>query len=450
MSRNFDVVVIGTGAAGSTVAYACRSAGRSVAIIDSRPFGGTCALRGCDPKKVMVGVADSIEQHNRLLGRGVPGVPLQIDWPKLAAFKDTFTESVPESQTESFEGAGIVTYSGRALFISPNEIGVGSEILIAGQVMIATGAAPMDLGVPGADLVITSDDWLDLKDLPKRVAFVGGGFISFEFAHIANAAGADVTIFNRGPRPLKPFDPDLVEAMVGAARARGIKIKNERVVSEIERDGKGFLVKTKTTGGGEESDEADLVVHGAGRVPQTADLNLAAGEVESGRRGVKVNNRMQSVSNPAVFAAGDVADSGPPLTPVASYEAEIAAANILDPDSREADKHVVPSIVYTIPALGSVGISEAAAEASGLVFRVNQGQTAGWYSNRRVGEEYGAYKVLIDGKSDLILGAHIFGIAAEEQINVFSLAMANRITASELKKTIFAYPTFSSDIQYLL
>ncbi len=450
MAKKYDVIVIGTGAAGSTVAYACQAAGRTVAIIDSRPYGGTCALRGCDPKKVMVGLAETVDAHNRLLGYGVPGTPALVDWPKLAAFKATFVESVSESRVAAYESAGIDAYHGRARFLSPRELEVNEETLEADFITIATGAAPMDLGVPGAELVVTSDDWLDLKEMPKRIVFIGGGFISFEFAHIANAVGAEVTILDRGKRPLKPFDSDLVADMVGAAKKRGINVKAERPVLAVERHGSAFVVKTKTPDGGEEDFSADLVVHGAGRVPQVADLGLDAAGVETGRRGVKVNAYMQSVSNPAVYAAGDAAEPGAPLTPVAGREAEIVADNIINGNIREFVSPVVPSIVYTVPPLGAVGLLEEQASEQGLDFKVNQGDFSSWYHNRRLREEYAAYKILVDNQTDLVLGAHFFGLAAEELINLFTLAINQGITATELRRTIFAYPTFSYDISYML
>ena len=450
VAKKYDVIVIGTGAAGSTVAYACKGAGRTVAIIDSRPFGGTCALRGCDPKKVMVGLAETVDAHNRLLGQGIPGTEAVIDWSKLAAFKATFVESVPKSRVASYESAAIDTYHGRARFVSARELEVNGETLEAGHIAIATGAEPMDLRVPGAEFVITSDDWLDLKEMPKRTVFIGGGFISFEFAHIANAAGSEVTVLDRGKRPLKPFDSDLVGAMVGAAKKRGITVRSERPVSAVERDGSSFVVKTKTPDGGEEDFPADLVVHGAGRVPRITDLGLDAAGVETGRRGVKVNEYMQSVSNPVVYAAGDAAEPGPPLTPVAGREAEIAAENIINGNTREFVPPVVPSIVYTVPPLGSVGLLGEQAKEQGLDFKVNHADFSSWYHNRRLREEHAAYKILIDKQTDLILGAHFFGLAAEELINLFTLAINQRITATELRRTVFAYPTFSYDITYML
>jgi len=196
--------------------------------------------------------------------------------------------------------------------------------------------------------------------------------------------------------------------------------------------------------------EADLVVHGAGRVPEIDDLNLEAAGVHAEERGVRVNEYLQSVSNPAVYAAGDAAASGlPPLTPVAGYEGRIVAANLLKGNHRKVEPIPVPTIVFTVPPLAAVGLSEEAARQKGLQFRSNKQETSGWYSSRRVAEDCSGFKVLIDG-NDRILGAHLLEPHAEELINLFALTMQTGTPASKLKHAIFGYPTLGSDVQYML
>lgn len=450
MINDFDVVIIGTGVAGRTAADACRAAGKTVAIIDSRPFGGTCALRGCDPKKVMVSVGEAVDLHNRMVGKGVPGLQSRIDWSEMMAFKNSFTDPVPETQAKIFEQSGIAAFQGRATFVSEKEISVDGQVMEGRNFVIATGAEPMDLGVPGAEFVMKSDDFLDMAELPRRIVFIGGGFISFEFAHIANLAGAETTIIDRGSRPLTPFDADLVWDLVKASEEEGVSIKTDRPVTAIEKNGDGFIVKASTPDGFEEVFEADLVVHGAGRVPILGDLNLDAARVEAGRRGVKVNEYLQSVSNPAVYAAGDAAEPGPQLTPVAAYEGTIVADNITGGNVTAYEAQAIPGIVYTVPPLGAVGMTEEEAKAKGIDYRITRQDSSGWYNSRRLGERYGSYKIIIDNKSDRILGAHVFGPAAEELINLFTLAIAERTTAEALKRVLFAYPTFSYDTRYML
>jgi len=439
---SFDLVVIGTGTAASTIAGQCRGAGWSVAVVDSLPFGGTCALRGCDPKKVLVGAADAVNWVRAMQERGIDSPGVRIDWPALMHFKRSFTGPVPHQKEQSFEHAGIISLHGRARFSGAAAITVDGASIEARHFAIATGARPASLKIPGEDLVIKSDQFLELEYLPDRVVFIGGGYIAFEFAHVAARAGAQVTVLHRGKRALEGFDSDLVRRLVDKSRALGIDVQLETAVTAVERHGAAFTVRA-----GAKAFDADLVVHAAGRVPDLDDLDLRAAGVEFGPKGVRVNEYLQSVSNPAVYAAGDAADSGnPALTPVAGYEGRVAAANLLRGNGRKLEKQPIPSVVFTIPPLASVGISEAQAKAARCVLR----DTSGWYSSRRVGEDCSGSKVLIDEATDLILGAHLLGPQAEELINVFAVAIRCGLKAADLKEMIFAYPTHGSDLQYML
>jgi glutathione reductase (NADPH) len=450
MPRKFDLIVIGTGSAASTVASQCRSAGWEVAILDSRPFGGTCALRGCDPKKVLVGAAEVIDWVRRMKGRSVRADDARIDWAELMQFKRSFTDPVPKSREQSFAKAGIASFHGRARFVDRTAVQVGDDVLEGRYAVIATGAMPRKLGVPGEHYVTTSDQFLELENLPRRIVFIGGGYISFEFAHIALRAGAEVAVLHRGERPLEGFDPDLVAQLVEKTKRLGATVRVGMQVELVEKSSDGLTVRGSAANGQKEVFEADLVVHGAGRVPEIADLNLAAAAVQAEERGVRVNEYLQSISNPAVYAAGDAAASGlPPLTPVAGYEGRIVASNLLKGNHRKVEHIAVPTIVFTIPPLAAVGLSEHAAQEKALRFRINRQDTSGWYSSRRVAEDCSGFKVLID-EDDRILGAHLIGPHAEELVNVFALAMQTETPASKLKHAIFGYPTLGSDVQYML
>lgn len=451
MSKKFDAVVIGTGTAAATVASGCREAGWGVAVVDSRPFGGTCALRGCDPKKVLVDATDVVDWAARMRGKGVEGETVRIKWPELMRFKRSFTEPVPKQREESFAKAGIAAFHGRARFIGPTAIQVNNEVLEGRYIAIAAGAKPANLKIPGEELLTTSDKFLELDSLPRRIVFVGGGYISFEFAHVAARAGAEATILHGGPRPLTGFDPDLVDLLVERTRELRVDVQLETVVKGIERASDGLVVHASTTGG-ERTFHGDLVVHGAGRVPEIDDLGLETAGVEwDARKGVKVNEYLQSVSNPAVYAAGDAAASGGlPLTPVAGYEGRIVVANLLKGNLARPDYLGIPTVVFTIPHLASVGLLEETARNQGLQFHINHANTAGWNSSRRVGEKYSAFKALVEEGSDRILGVHVLGPSSDEMINVFALAILRGITATQLRETIFAYPTHGSDTAYMI
>ncbi len=450
MSRNVDLIVLGTGAAAQNVAYTCRGAGWSVVVVDSRPFGGTCQLRGCDPKKVLVGIAELVDWSRRMQGRGVSAPGLTLTWPDMIRFKHTFTDPVPVSVEQSFADAGIDTLHGRARFIDHTTLEVGDEQVAGRHVVIATGAQHAPLHIPGEEYLTTSSQFLDLAELPRRVVFIGGGYIAFEFAHVAARAGAEVHILHRGARPLQRFDPDLVAQLVQATRDLGVQVELQTTVEGVEKQGEQLLVQARA-GNQQQSVAADLVVHAAGRVPEIDDLGLEQAGIARQPGGVTVNEYLQSVTNPAVYAAGDaVASGGFPLTPVAGMQGDIVARNLLEGNHHTPDYRGIPSVVFTTPPLATVGLDEAAARVQGLHFTTKHEDTAGWYSSRRVGLRYSGFKVLVEEGSDRILGAHLLGLHAEEVINLFALAIRSGLRASDLKQMVYAYPTSASDVSYMV
>jgi len=447
MQQPFDLVVVGTAVAAATVAYPCREAGWRVAVIDSRPFGGTCANRGCDPKKVLVGAAEIADAAIRMKAYGVASDRLHIDWGELMRFKRTFTDPVPASREGAFHDAGIAAFHGVACFRSKDTIEVAGERLTARYFLVASGGAPARLGIPGEELLTNSDGFLELTTLPESIVFIGGGYIAFEFAHLAARAGARVTILHRGKRPLAQFDADMVGRLVAHSRARGIDIQLGAAVSSVERlDSGAFRVQA-----GGAKYEAALAVHAAGRPANLGALDLKAGEVEASARGVTVNSYLQSVSNPRVYAAGDAAASGAPaLTPIARYDGRIVTDNLLSGNHREPNYSAVASTVYTLPPLAMVGLTEEAARAKGLDFDVHQADMTNWYSYRRVGAGCAAFKLLVERGSGKVLGAHILGEAAEEVINLFTLGIRYGLTAAQIKEPLYSYPTRTSDIEYMV
>ncbi|GAA3976573.1 NAD(P)/FAD-dependent oxidoreductase [Hymenobacter antarcticus] len=447
--HSFDVLVIGTGGGGSVAARKCAAAGKRVAIVDALPFGGTCALRGCDPKKVLVGAAETVARSRQLLGHGLAQQAV-ISWSELMAFKRTFTEPVPEKKEAGFQKAGIHTFHGVARFTGPHTVQIGADVLEAKQFVIATGARPLPLGIPGEELLLDSTDFMELPELPADLTFVGGGYIAFEFAHLAARAGAKVRILHRGARPLENFEPELVEHLLIATREAGIEVVLNTEVKRVSRTPDGQLHLHAETDGQAREFTASLALHAAGRVPALAELNLEAAGVAYTRHGVTVNEYLQSTSHPDVYAAGDAAASGLPLTPVAGKASHVAAANLLEGNHQVIDYGLMPSAVFAHPVLASVGLGEEEATRQGLKFQVKHDVTTGWFTSKRLRTPRSAFKVLIEEETDLILGAHLLGPNAEEVINLFMLAMHAKLPAAEVRKLIFAYPTASSDIIYML
>ncbi len=449
MESKYDLVVIGTGTAASVIAHTCRDQGWKVAVIDHQPFGGTCAVRGCDPKKVLVAAAEAADAAERMREKGIASGKLNIDWGALQRFKRTFTDPVPGHSEESFHNKGIDAYHGKARFTAPDRVQIGDQEFNAKHIVIAAGAEPVTLPIPGAEHLTDSTRFLELEKLPKRIIFAGGGFIGFEFAHVVARAGASATILNRGPHPLSQFDPDLVELLVERTRSLGVEVLTKHTLLGIERRGDSYTVRAGTPTG-EREFVADLVVHSAGRVPAVAGLDLEAARVDSNGTTIKLNEYLQSVSNPAVYVAGDAANTGFPLTPVAAMEGRAVAANLLQGNHKTVDYTGIPSAVFTVPALARVGLLENEAHELGLKVRVKYASVPNWYTARRLNEPSYAYKVLVEEKTDRLLGAHLLGPDAAEVANIFALAIRSGLGVSDLKNAKFVYPTAASDIGYML
>ena len=445
--KEYDLIIVGSGTAGRTAAPIAKEAGWKVAVVDERPFGGTCPLRGCVPKKVLVGASEAIDWNLRMKGKGIDPGSARMVWKDLIDFKRTFTDPKPAQIEAGIRKAGIDILKGRAVFIDKDTLQVGKESYRAKKFLVVTGSKPMDLGIPGEELIDKSDEFLEMEKLPKRIAFIGGGYISFEFAHISRRAGAEVMILHRSEKVLKNFDQDAVDRVLNESKEIGIKVYTNTPVLGVEKKGDSFLVQSS---GGKEF-EVDLVVHGSGRVPDLEGLNLEAAEVEYDRRGVKVNDFLQSVSNPNVFAAGDCADTeGAPLSPVAGLEGRVAGRNMVEGKNEKPDYSVVPSVVFTLPPVAMVGLNEEAAKKKGIKFETRFQDTSERYSSKRIGHKHSSHKVLVEEGSGRILGAHLAGPNAEDVINFYALAIKMGATADQIKEVPWAFPSASNDVKDML
>lgn len=450
MTNTYDLIVIGAGMAGAAAANKCASQGWKVAIVDELPYGGTCALRGCDPKKILRRGAEVIESARLMAGKGIDADGLRVNWSDLMEHVRGFTDPVPANMEAELTRNGVETLHGTATFVAERRLAIDDVVHESAHFLVATGARPRPLDLPGHEHLIDSTAFLQLDDLPRRVVFVGGGFVSFEFAHIAARAGARPMIVDRGVRPLKRFDPDLVDLLVARGSQVGIEMRPQTTVNAIELTGSSYRVTVDTAGELDEI-EADLVVHGAGRTPELSKLELDAANVAHTADGVTVASHLQSTTNPAVYAAGDAGNTpGMPLTPVAVFEGKVAASNMLKGTTTVPDYAGVPAAVFTIPELARVGLLEDEATAAGIDLSIRYQDTSRWYSNYRIGETAAATKILIDTSNDTIVGAHMLGPQYAELINLLGLAIKLGLTTRQLKSMTAAYPTVGSDLGSML
>lgn len=444
--KEYDVFVIGTGTAGKTVAYDCAAEGLKVAIADNREFGGTCAQRGCDPKKVLVGITEAMQLSKNLEGKGIVSAP-KIDWTALQKFKSTFTDAVPASTEKKLKEAGIEMFHQSPKFLDENTLSVEGKTIKAKKIVIATGQKPMELKIPGREYLKVSDDFFELEKLPESIVFVGAGYIGMEFAHIAARCGAKVTVVEFGDRPLAPFEAEIVSHLTKASEVLGIEFIFNAKVSAVEKLQKNYRVsfvknnKTQTL-------TAGMIFNTAGRVPSIDDLDLEKGNVAFEKGGISVNEFLQNSTNKSVYACGDVSASGAiPLTPTSSQEARIVSLNIRKGNHTKMDFPPVPSVVFTIPQIAAIGLTEEEAKKQGYDFVMEYKSVPQWFSAKHINGDVYAYKTIVDKKRNIVLGAHIIASEAGEMINLFVLAMCGKLTTETIKAMIFAYPTWGNDIK---
>jgi len=447
--EKFDVVILGGGNAGIGATGPVRRAGMSVAMIEADLLGGTCPNRGCTPKKVLVAAGHALHEIDRAFIHHITVGKPKLDWAALIDREKDMIKDIPTNLARSMAKRNVEVIKGRAAFTGPNIIRVGDRRLEANHIVIATGSKPRPLPIPGAELMITSDEMLSERELSASVIFVGGGVIALEFGHVYARAGSNVTILEALPQLLPAMDADAVARLQTESERIGIRVRTAVSVKRIERVN-GRLRVHFTHEGAEHAADAERVVNGAGRVANVAALDLAAGQVEHANGRIAIDHYLRSTSNPNVYVCGDAVPTSPQLSPIATYEGEIVGRNIVEGPTQAPDYASIATSVYTVPPLASVGLTEAAARQAGFAVDVHTNDMLDWFSAKTYAETVAWSKVIVDQSTDRILGAHFVGHSGQELVNIFGLAMRFSITASQIRENIYAYPTFSSDIKHML
>ena len=450
MSREqFDVIILGGGNAGIGVTGPVRRAGLSVAMIEQDLLGGTCPNRGCTPKKVLVAAGHALHEIERAAVHHIAVGKPRLDWAALIDREKEMIKDIPANLARSMAKRDVEIIKGSAVFAGPNLIRVGSRELEGRQIVIATGSKPRPLPIPGAELMITSDEMLSERDLPASVLFVGGGVISLEFGHVYARTGTEVTILEALPQLLPAMDADAVARLRIESERIGISVRTAVNVKRIERANRRLRV-VFSHDGAEHVLDADRVVNGAGRIANVDTLDLAAGNVEHANGRVAVDRHLRSISNPLVHVCGDAVPTSPQLSPIATYEGDIVGRNIVEGPKYSPDYASMATSVYTVPALAAVGLTEAAAKQKGFAVDVHANDMHDWFSAKTYAETVAWSKIIVDRTTDRILGAHFVGHAGQDLVNLFGLAMRFGLTAAQIRDNVYAYPTFSSDIKHML
>lgn len=446
--KHYNVFVIGSGIAGQTTAKACVKKGLSVAISDNREFGGTCANRGCDPKKVLIDFSALLEYTKRLKGLGVSQLPV-IDWQSVQDFKSQFVDTVPENTETDLKDLNIDLYHQSPEFVSENEILVEGKSITADYFVIATGNIPRELSIPGKDYLETSDAILDLISIPKSASFIGSGYIGMEFASMLAIMGCKVTIFERDSTALRQFDPFLVEKLLLKMENLGVTFVFNAEVESIEKLNKNLRLHYKLNGK-QKTHKSRKVFNTTGRVPSIEMLNLEKAAIDYDNSGILVNDFLQSTSNKKVYACGDVSNASLALTPLSGLQGSIVGENITKGNVKVFQFPIVPSTVFTQPNMSSVGLTEIEAKKRYKDIVVFKGDLSYGFNAKKENTSVYAYKILVNKRTETIVGAHLLSAEANETINIFTMAMAQEMTVSEFKRLIFTYPSYSIDLKYML
>jgi len=447
--KQSDVVIVGGGPAGYVAAIRASQLGGKVILIEKDALGGTCLNRGCIPTKALLHSVEILESARRGKDYGINAGELIIDFTKIMNRKDTVVNTLVTGVQYLMKSNAIEVIKGTGKLISPTEVEVDSgqqEAVRATGIVLAPGSVPSTVPIPGVDGsgVITSDDALQLSEIPQSLLVIGGGAIGVEFATIFAKLGTKVTIVEMLPQIIPAEDHELSMSLKRVLERDGIKIFTSAQVSRIEDDPEGDKLVSVVTGEGEQKLTAELVLVAVGRKPNIEGLGLERVGIKTERGSITVNDRMET-NIPGIYAAGD-AIGGILLAHVASAEGEVAVENALGKDSM-IDYKVVPRCIYTMPEVAAVGLTESQAREEGLNLKVGRFPFTANPRALILGQPDGFVKVLSDAKSEEIFGVHIFGPQATELISEATLAIKMEATVSEISSTIHAHPTLSEAIR---
>jgi len=447
MAEPQNVVVIGSGAAGSGAARALATAGWRVTMIERDRVGGTCLWRGCMPKKALYTSAKMMRFARDADRFGIDLGEPSADWQAVLAWKWHAQESYAGDQEGILADRDIELVRGDARFASADSIMVDGREISMDACVLATGSVPREMGIPGEELADTSETALRYPELPKHLVIIGGGYIGMEFAGIFASLGSKVTVVMRDAEPLPALDPDAVAVARRRLEHVGVRfIPNARVTALAGEPGDIAVEITGIESGESATLGADHVLSAIGRVPASRDLDLDAGGIEVDERGRIVADSYLRTTNPKVWVAGDVA-GGMMQTPVASYEGRTVAASIQG-NLTQPECHLVPTTVFTIPQLAQVGLTEAQATAQGIEYKVAHQSFEYLGAAIIENKQDGMVKLLFSADDDRLLGVHIAGPTASDLTYGLAVAMRAGATSAMVRDTMGVHPAYNELVNW--
>lgn len=439
--RDFDLFVIGAGSGGVRAARFSAARGARVAVAEDRYLGGTCVNVGCVPKKLFVYASHfraEMESATSGFGWSVPSA--SFDWPTLRDNKTREIERLNEFHEKLLSDAGVVHVEGRATIVDAHTVEVAGKQYSTENILVATGGWPTVPAIPGAELAITSNEVFYLEALPEKAIIVGGGYIAVEFACILQGLGVEVTQLYRGPLFLRGFDGDIRSHLAEEIRGRGIDLRFETNATSIEKTESGIRA-TLTDGS---TLDAGLIFFATGRHPLTANLGLEEVGVELAASGAIIVDEYSRTNVPSIWAIGDVTDRIN-LTPVALHEGVCLSETLFNDNPRSPDHENVPAAVFSQPPVGTVGLTEEQAREQYDGIDVYRSTFRALKETLTGGTERVMMKLLVDRKSDRVLGLHMIGPDAGEIVQGFAVAIKAGATKADFDATIGIHPTSAEE-----
>jgi len=435
---DYDVLFIGSGHAAWHGALKLVKAGKKVGFVDGDLIGGTCTNYGCDAKILLDAPFVFVNGLKRYKGIGVNSTP-EINWSELMNYKKQVIDPLPGALEQGIFGkAGMPVIHEMGKFVDAHTIQAGDQTVTAENIVICTGEHPVKRDIPGKEYIYDSREFLDLETFPKRIAFIGAGIIAMEFASMAIELGSEVTVIHRNDRALKMYPKDYVDIVVNKMRDEGVKFDFNESVKQIEKVNDAYLL-TYESG---KTITVDYVLEATGREPNVEGLDLDKAGVEYSRKGINVNEYLQT-NVPNIYASGDVIDKKiPKLTPTASFESNYVADHILDNSTAPISYPVVPNLVFTLPRIAQVGVSVDAAKQDTEhydVVSIPYGKTFLFQAKNEINADF----TFVFDKEHNLVGAAFISDDAGMFVDIITLIINKKLTASELNQMIFAFPTES-------
>ncbi|HFD81233.1 MAG TPA: glutathione-disulfide reductase [Gammaproteobacteria bacterium] len=445
MARQYDLIAIGAGSGGLSVAERAARYGARCAVVEKGPLGGTCVNVGCVPKKVMWFAASIAHTLEDAPAYGFSLAGQQFDWARLKAARDAYVHGINDWYHTYLADSDIAEIVGEARFVDPHTIEVAGQRYSADHIVIAPGGAPLVPDTPGAELGITSDGFFELEQLPRRVAVVGSGYIAVELAGMLNALGSDVTMLLRREHLLRRFDAMLRENLTEEMFGDGIDILARTQVRQLSREDDGTL--SLDCENGQRLEGFDQLIWAIGRYPLTAALNLEAAGVACDEQGYIPVDKFQQTGVEGIYAVGDVTGRAQ-LTPVAIAAGRRLADRLF---GGTAERHLpyenIPTVVFSHPPIGTVGLTESEArDLHGEAVKVYQTRFTAMYNALTERKQKTAMKLVTVGAREKVVGCHVIGPGADEMLQGFAVAIRMGATKKDLDDTVAIHPTSAEEL----